>query len=280
MAYSLIHLDWPPGRIYQNEIFPEFHSCKRFVAKGKTMLILRVGRLSICGGNDAQLLRKHGISVEHTESGRDSLEFLRLYDYDLVLMDLDLPDMPGHEAIRLARAAGLATPSIVLAETASPQVKVKALDQGADDFVTTPCHPEELLARVRAVVRRSQGHANSVLRLGPVELSLDRHEVRVNGQKLSVSRREFGVLELLFLKQGVILNKNAFLNHLYTGMEEPEMKTIDVIICRLRKKLAVAGVPNLIDTVWGCGYILREPRLESEAANQSNSFMGATQAAA
>src|SRR5208283_1725999 len=154
-----------------------------------------------------------------------------------------------------------------------------------------------LLARVRAVVRRSQGHANSVLRLGPVELSLDRHEVRVNGQKLSVSRREFGVLELLFLKQGIILNKNAFLNHLYTGMEEPEMKTIDVIICRLRKKLAVAGVPNLIDTVWGCGYILREPQIGIETASShtipntpmlpnvamlpnTTAFSGPTQAAA
>src|ERR1700689_715440 len=105
------------------------------------MLILRVGGRSICGGNDAQLLRKHGISIEHCESGRDSLEFLRLYDYDLVLMDLDLPDMSGHEAIRLARSAGFATPSIVLAETASPLTKVKALDQGADDFITTPCHP-------------------------------------------------------------------------------------------------------------------------------------------
>jgi len=87
------------------------------------------------------------------------------------------------------------------------------------------------------------------------------------------------VLELLFLKQGVILNKNAFLNHLYTGMEEPEMKTIDVIICRLRKKLGVAGVPNLIDTVWGCGYILREPTITTEPANVS-AFLGATQAAA
>jgi two-component system cell cycle response regulator CtrA len=230
------------------------------------MLILRVGRIAISGNNDSQLLRKHGISSEHCETGRDSLEFLRLYDYDLVLMDLDLPDMPGHEAIRLARAAGLSTPSILLAENAAPQVKIKALDQGADDVVMMPTHPEELLARVRAVVRRSQGHANSVLRLGPVELSLDRHEVRVDGQKLPVSRREFGVLELLFLKQGVILNKNAFLNHLYTGMEEPEMKTIDVIICRLRKKLATAGVPTLIDTVWGCGYILREPRVVAPPA--------------
>jgi two-component system, cell cycle response regulator CtrA len=236
------------------------------------MLILRVGRLAISGTNDAQLLRKSGISSEHCETGRDSLEFLRLYDYDLVLMDLDLPDMPGHEAIRLARAAGLSTPAIVLTESTAPVGRVKALDQGADDVVTVPCHSDELLARIRAVVRRSQGHANSVLRLGPVELSLDRHEVRVNGEKLPVSRREFGVLELLFLKQGVILNKNAFLNHLYTGMEEPEMKTIDVIICRLRKKLAVAGVPNLIDTVWGCGYILREPTvvMEPAAANSDS----------
>jgi two-component system, cell cycle response regulator CtrA len=231
------------------------------------MLILRVGQTSICDGDDAQLLRKHGISAEHCESGRASLEFLRLYDYDLVLMDLDLPDMPGHEAIRRAREAGLSTPSIVLAAAASPQIKVKTLDQGADDFITMPCHPDELLARVRAVVRRSQGHANLVLRLGPVELNLARHEVQVNGLKLPVSRREFGVLEQLFMKQGVILNKNAFLNHLYTGMEEPEMKTIDVIICRLRKKLATAGVPNLIDTVWGCGYILRVPQINAEPAN-------------
>jgi two-component system cell cycle response regulator CtrA len=231
------------------------------------MLILQVGKTSISGANDTQLLRKHGISGEHCDTGRESLDFLRLYDYDLVLIDLALPDMAGHEVIRLVRAAGIATPCIILAENTSAHTRIKALDQGADDVVTMPCHPEEVLARVRAVVRRSQGHANSVLRLGPVELSLDRHEVRVNGQKLAISRREFGVLELLFLKQGVILNKNAFLNHLYTGMEEPEMKTIDVIICRLRKKLATAGVPNLIDTVWGCGYILREPRTSSEPAN-------------
>src|SRR5260221_13029751 len=107
------------------------------------MLVLRVGRTSICGGNDAQLLRKHGISSEHCESGRDSLEFLRLYDYDLVLIDLDLPDMPGHEAIRLARASGLSTPSIVLAYSPAPLTKGKALAQGDHDFVTTPCHPEE-----------------------------------------------------------------------------------------------------------------------------------------
>ena len=148
---------------------------------------------------------------------------------------------------------------MAVADTATAQAKARVLDQGADDFVVTPCDTDELVARIRAVVRRSQGHAKSVLRCGTVELSLDRHEVRVRGERLLVSRREFAVLELLFLKQGTILNKTAFLNHLYCGAEEPEMKTIDVIICRLRKKLAAAGVGTLIDTVWGCGYILREP---------------------
>lgn len=229
------------------------------------MLVLRVGKTSFGrGGNDLTVLRHHGVRSEHAETGRDALDFLRLYEYDLVLMDLRLSDVPGHEVVRMMRAAEFNVPVLMLADTATPQAKAKALDQGADDFITTPCETEELLARIRAIVRRSQGHANSILRLGPVELSLDRREVRVHGQQLHLSRREFGVLELLFLRQGVILNKVAFLNHLYCGMEEPEMKTIDVIICRLRKKLAVAGVPTLIDTVWGCGYILRDPSVAPE----------------
>jgi DNA-binding response OmpR family regulator len=132
---------------------------------------------------------------------------------------------------------------------------------------------------VRAVVRRSQGHANSVLRLGPVELSLDRHEVRVNGQKLSVSRREFGVLELLFLKQGVILNKNAFLNHLYTGMEEPEMKTIDVIICRLAQE--AGGRRCAEPDRYGVGLRLHPARAANHIEPANNSaFASHSQAAA
>lgn len=224
------------------------------------MLVLRVGKTACCRGtNDITALLQHGVRCEQAESGRDAFDFLRLYEYDLVLMDLHLSDMPGHEVVRMMRAAAFKVPVLMVADTATAQQKAKALDQGADDFITVPCDMQELMARIRAIVRRSAGHSNSTLRLGPVELSLDRREVRVHGQQLHISRREFAVLELLFLKQGVILNKTAFLNHLYCGMDEPEMKTIDVIICRLRKKLATAGVPMLIDTVWGCGYILRDP---------------------
>ena len=151
------------------------------------------------------------------------------------------------------------TPVIILSDAATVQAKVKALNQGADDFLTTPCDAEEILARIRAVVRRSQGHAGSTLTLGPVELLLDRRDVRVRGKSLHLSRREYAVLELLFLRRGAVLNKEAFLTHLYCGADEPTMKTIDVTICRLRKKLALAGVAPIIDTVWGCGYVLVDP---------------------
>lgn len=226
------------------------------------MLALRVGHAVFCRGGSETVLRQNGIRTEQAASGREALEFLRLYDYDLVLMDLHLPDVPAYEVVRMMRAASLKTPVVVMSEVAPVQTKVKALDQGADDFLVTPCDPQELLARIRAVVRRSRGHANSTLTLGPVELLLDRREVRVHGKALHLSRREYAVLELLFLKQGTVLDKGAFLTHLYSGLDEPEMKTIDVIICRLRKKLVTAGVPTLIDTVWGCGYILRDPSLD------------------
>jgi two-component system, cell cycle response regulator CtrA len=228
------------------------------------MLVLRVGNAPFCRGGNQEFLQQHGIRSEQALSGREALEFLRLYDYDMVLMDLHLSDVPAHEVVRMMRAAALRTPVVIMSDVATVQAKVKALDQGADDFLITPCDPEEVLARIRAVVRRSQGHAKSTLTLGPVELLLDRRDVRVHGESLHLSRREYAVLELLFLKQGVILNKGAFLTHLYCGMDEPEMKTIDVIICRLRKKLATAGVPTLIDTVWGCGYILRDPSLDRQ----------------
>jgi two-component system, cell cycle response regulator CtrA len=226
------------------------------------MLVLRVGRRSVSGdASDLTVLRKRGVNCERADTGREALDYLKLYDYDIVLIDLLLPDMPGYELVRLARASGLSTPALILADTATAQVRAKALDQGADDFVVMPCETDELLARMRAVVRRSQGHSRSALRFGPAELDLARRELRVNGHKVPVSRREFSVLELLFLKQDVILTKTAFLNHLYCGADEPELKTIDVIICRLRKKLTAANVGGLIDTVWGCGYILRDPSL-------------------
>lgn len=232
------------------------------------MMVLHVGEKPFRRTGDADAARQRGIRAERVQSGEEAMEFLRLYDYDIVLLDLDLPDMTGHDLIRRIRAAGKPVPVLAISDAVPARVRAQALDLGADDFLSGPCDIDELLARMRAIVRRSQGHTNSKLRLGCVELNMDSRDVRVNGARLPLSRREYAVLELLFLKQGVILTKGTFLNHLYCGSEEPEMKTIDVIICRLRKKLAAAGVPALVDTVWGSGYILREaPQLPALSPN-------------
>jgi two-component system, cell cycle response regulator CtrA len=233
------------------------------------MLVLHVGEKPFRRAGDADTARQRGVRAEHVKSGAEAMEFLRLYEYDIVLIDLDLPDISGHELIRRMRAAGMMVPVLAFSDVVPARVRVQALDLGADDFLSGPCDVEELLARMRAIVRRRLGHTNSSLRFGSVELNMNSRDVRVNGLRLSLSRREYSVLELLFLKQGVILTKGTFLNHLYCGSEEPEMKTIDVIVCRLRKKLAAAGVPALIDTVWGSGYILREPYTTPANASRS-----------
>ncbi len=232
------------------------------------MLILMVGsELGGYGESVASALRQRGIRTECVASGKEALDMMRAIDYDLLLSDLLLPDMLGDEVARMARSAGINTPVMLAAAGATPGMRARALDMGADDFVTLPCDFEELAARVRAIARRRLGHTHSTLTVGCVSLSLDRREVRVRGTKLSVSRREFAVLELLFLRQGVILDKAAIVNHLYRGVDEPDVKSIDVVMCRLRKKLTQAGVASLISTVWGCGYTLQEP---SEQAGRGN----------
>jgi two-component system cell cycle response regulator CtrA len=233
------------------------------------MLILHAGEKPFRRTGDAETARQCGIRTEHVASGDEAMEFLRLYEYDIVLLDLDRPDVGGLELIRRMRAARMTVPVLAFSDGASARIRAQALDLGADDFMSGPCDIDELLARMRAIVRRALGHTNSSLRCGDVELNMHTRDVRVNGARLSLSRREYGVLELLFLKHGTILTKGYFLNHLYTGSEEPEMKTIDVIVCRLRKKLAAAGVATLIDTVWGSGYILRDPPATPATAPQS-----------
>ncbi len=244
------------------------------------MLVLHIGEKPFGRTGASDTTRRLGIRTEHAASGQEAMEFLRLYEYDIVLLDLDLPDTSGHELIRRMRASGMVVPVLAISDVVPAHVRAQVLDLGADDVLSGLCDMEELLARMRAIVRRSLGHTNSSLRLGNVELNMKSRDVRVNGECLPLSRREYSVLELLFLRQGTILTKGTFLNHLYCGVEEPEMKSIDVIVCRLRKKLAAAGVPALIDTVWGSGYILREPPAAPAVAKQSEPVWAAYSLAA
>jgi two-component system cell cycle response regulator CtrA len=204
-------------------------------------------------------LKAGGAIVDHVDTGEEGLGLLRHYDYDIVLLALMLPDIDGFEVVRRMRGGRNDTPVLIVSGLTRPQAKVKALGLGADDFITKPFNNAELLARMQAIVRRSKGFSQPSLRIGALQLSLDRHEVLVNGKQVHLTGKEYATLELLVLHNGVAVTKKAFLDHLYGRMDEPELQIIDVFICNLRKKLAVAGADNLIGTVWGRGYMIREP---------------------
>jgi len=185
----------------------------------------------------------------------------KIYDYDLILLDLSLPDMSGLEVLRQLRVGKINTPIMILSGSSEIETKVKTLGGGADDYMTKPFHKEELIARIHAVVRRSKGHAQSVIRTGDILVNLDAKTVEVGGNRVHLTGKEYEMLELLSLRKGTTLTKEMFLNHLYGGMDEPELKIIDVFICKLRKKLAVAANgQHYIETVWGRGYVLRDPQ--------------------
>src|SRR6516164_1401229 len=142
--------------------------------------------------------------------------------------------------------------------------KIKGLGFGADDYMTKPFHKDELVARIHAIVRRSKGHAQSVVSTDGLCVNLDSKTVEIDGARVHLTGKEYQMLELLALRKGTTLTKEMFLSNLYGGMDEPEMKIIDVFICKLRKKLASAsGGKDYIETVWGRGYAMRE---QAEAA--------------
>jgi len=204
------------------------------------------------------ILAADGHNVSLTSSGEEAVELAETYDYDAILMDLDLEDITGSEALRELRMKKISTPVIMLTGSLDVDTKVSALASGADDYVTKPFHKAELSARINAVVRRSRGHVDSIIRTGPIALNLNTRSAEVNGQPIHLTPSEYKVLELLSLRKNSVLTKEACLNHLYNGLQEPEIKIIDVFICKLRKKIAAAGGENLIETVWGGGYMLRD----------------------
>ena len=205
------------------------------------------------------MLRSEGFNVYTTDLGEEGIDLGKLYDYDIIVLDLQLPDMSGFEVLKTLRLAKVQTPVLILSGNAIVEAKVKALGFGADDYMTKPFHKDELVARIQAVVRRSKGHSQSVITTGKLTVNLDAKTVEVDGSRVHLTGKEYQMLELLSLRKGTTLTKEMFLNHLYGGMDEPELKIIDVFICKLRKKLAIAGAENLIGTVWGRGYMIREP---------------------
>ncbi|MEX2455230.1 MAG: response regulator transcription factor [Rhodospirillaceae bacterium] len=212
------------------------------------------------------MLKSEGYICDCTDLGEDGLEIGKIYDYDLIILDLMLPDMDGYDVLRRLRSSKVKTPILILSGLSEPDQKVKGLGFGADDYLTKPFDKGELMARIQAIVRRSKGYSESIIRTGKIAVNLDTRTVEAQSQPLHLTGKEYGILELLSLRKGTTLTKEMFLNHLYGGMDEPELKIIDVFVCKLRKKLSMAtGGENYIETVWGRGYVLRDPQSEDES---------------
>ncbi|GAA6207363.1 response regulator transcription factor [Cognatishimia sp. WU-CL00825] len=206
------------------------------------------------------MLTHANLNVYATDLGEEGIDLAKLYDYDLILLDLGLPDMAGHEVLRQLRLSRVETPILILSGADDTESKLKGFGFGADDYLTKPFHREELVARIHAIIRRSKGHSQSVIHTGRVSVNLDAKTADVEGNAVHLTGKEYQMLELLSLRKGTTLTKEMFLNHLYGGMDEPELKIIDVFICKLRKKLSEAtDGENYIETVWGRGYVLRDP---------------------
>ncbi|MBN33789.1 MAG: DNA-binding response regulator [Rhodospirillaceae bacterium] len=205
------------------------------------------------------ILESEGIDVERVESGEDAVELARNFDFSLVILDLMLPDMDGHAVLRSLRDARVSTPVMILTGLDELDHKVRGLGSGADDYITKPFAKDELIARLHAIVRRSEGHAESRVSIGRLTVKLDDQTADVDGEPVKLTGKEFGVLELLALRRGQTVTKAQFINHLYGGFDEPDLKIIDVFVCKLRRKIAkLTGGQHYIVTEWGRGYTLRD----------------------
>ncbi|MDG2462592.1 MAG: response regulator transcription factor [Planktomarina sp.] len=216
------------------------------------------------------MLGHANFNVYTTDLGEEGINLAKLYDYDLILLDLVLPDINGHVVLRKLRVARIDTPILILSGETDTENKMRGFGSGADDYLTKPFHREELIARIHAIIRRSKGHSQSIIKTGDIEVNLNGKTVEVRRNTVHLTGKEYQMLELLSLRKGTTLTKEMFLNHLYVGMDEPELKIIDVFICKLRKKLSEAtGRENHIETVWARGYVLRDPKPDDAAQDMA-----------
>ena len=230
------------------------------------MRLLLIEAEALAARQTMHVLKACRAIAEHAESGEDGLDLARHYDYDLVLLDHALPGLDGTEVVRRMRAAGIDTPAVVMTAQSQADINVPAFQAGADDVVRKPFDPAELQARLQAIMRRSRGYSQPTLVLGSLQLNLDSREVFVGGTSVRLTVKEYAVLELLVLRKGMVLTKDMFLDHLYGGTGEPDSKIIDLLVCRVRKKLADAGAPDAISTVWGRGHMMCEVATPSRAS--------------
>lgn len=209
------------------------------------------------------MLKSEGIQTYVTDFGEEVIDLVTIYEYDVVLLDR-VDDRSRSEICTSIRRAKAKVGVIGMGRDPSVMDVATLLNGGADDFVRLPVHKDELVARVRAIGRRTAGHVSNVITAGPIRVDLDRKRVYVDDEEVHMTGKEYQMIEFLALRKGQTITKESFLSALYDDRDEPEIKIIDVFICKLRKKLTAKGHPDYIDTVWGRGYVLRDvPRPES-----------------
>ena len=213
-------------------------------------------------------LAKHGMICDVSDLGIDGFEISTLYDYDLIILDIMLPDTNGLEVLKKLRTSKKQVPVLILSGLGSSEDKIAGLGFGADDYLTKPFNIDELIARIKAIVRRAKGIAKAVVEVGDLRIDLDSHISTYNNQPIHLTSKEQKVLEVLAMKKGAVVSKESFLNQLYNNDDEPELKIIDVFVCKVRKKLQdVSGGINYIETVWGRGYSLIDPAKSNAIVN-------------
>jgi two-component system cell cycle response regulator CtrA len=239
------------------------------------MRVLMIEDDAACAQSIELMLKTEGFNVYTTDLGEEGVDLAKLYDYDIVLLDLNLPDISGFEVLRQIRVAKVSTPVIIVSGLAGIEDKVKGLTLGADDYLTKPFHTDELVARIRAITRRSRGLAQSIVETGGILVNLDTRTLEINGERVSLSGVEYRMLELFSLRRGATLSRGMFMNHLYGGMDEPEAKIVDVYVCKLRKKIKDGGGdPSIIETIWGQGFLLRDDsKTNTRSPHSGNGFV-------
>ncbi|MEG3767363.1 response regulator transcription factor [Alteromonas sp. 14N.309.X.WAT.G.H12] len=201
-------------------------------------------------------LQQHGFSVDLADNGENALYQLQEYTYDLAIVDIGLPVMDGFDVIRKARQDNIKTPILILTARDRWQEKVEGLDAGADDYLTQPFHNEELLARVKALIRRASGQANPTIRFGPISLDTVAEEITVNEQRLDLTAYEYKVMEYLMLNPQKVVSKTELTEHIYDQDFDLDSNVIEVFVGRLRKKIDPEGTLRPIETLRGRGYRL------------------------
>ena len=211
-------------------------------------------------------LRSRLAIVDETSEAEEALDLVKLYDYDVILLRLTEDRIGDIDIIRKLRVARVRAPVVAIARSMTETARLRVLQAGADDLIVEALSHEEVFMKVQNLIRRNRGFHDNRLRIGSVEVDMNAKKILANGKAVTLTKKEYQIAEILALRKGNVLSKEAILDHLYGGLDEPNPKIIDVFICKIRKKLQSMGVDDFIETNWGRGYMVIDHRAEFGAA--------------